>query len=132
MLSKAFPNLKISEITLIQNSEFFSENTLVVYLLYFCRIVTNQQARWIKAVILTNLLVWKFYGNRVYHRVSAELVMNRLKVYGNCDIPQNFHTRKLRQISVFCTVEEVHCVILEHRFIQIDHLSIIQPRNVKM
>ena len=31
----------------------------------------------------------------------TQFLANRTKLYGNCDFPQNFHTRKLGEISVF-------------------------------
>ena len=36
--------------------------------------------------------------------VSAEFRANRLKLCGNCAFPQNVHTRKLGEITVFFAV----------------------------
>ena len=40
--------------------------------------------------------------------VSAELRASRSKLCGNCTLPQNFHTRKLGEITVFYVVRELH------------------------
>ena len=37
-------------------------------------------------------------------RVSAEFRANRPELCGNCAFPQNFHTKKLGQISIFYAV----------------------------
>ena len=44
-------------------------------------------------VISTDFLVWKFCGKA-----------NRSKLCGNCAFPQNFHTRKSGEITVFFAV----------------------------
>ena len=38
-------------------------------------------------------MVWKFYGKAI-----------RPKLWGNCAFPQNFHTMKLGEITVFYAV----------------------------
>ena len=39
--------------------------------------------------------------------VSAEFRANRPKLCGNCAFPQNFHTRKVGEITVFSAVEVI-------------------------
>ena len=51
-------------------------------------------------VISSNFLVWKFYG-------KAQFLAIRSKLWGNCVFPQNFHTRKLGEITVLYAVLEV-------------------------
>ena len=50
--------------------------------------------------ISSNLLVLKCCGTTV----SSEFWATCSKLYGNCAFPQNFHTRKLGEISVFLAV----------------------------
>ena len=47
-------------------------------------------------VILLNFLVWTFSGKTDFE--------NRPKLCGNCAFPQNVHTRKLGEITVFFAV----------------------------
>ena len=48
-------------------------------------------------MISPNFLVWKFCGKAHFSRVSGDLQ----KLCRNCALPQNFHTSKLREITVF-------------------------------
>ena len=41
--------------------------------------------------------------------VSPEFRTNRPKLYGDCEFPQNLHTRKLGEISVFYAVFKDTC-----------------------
>ena len=50
-------------------------------------------------VISPNFLVWKFCG-----KTQFPLSANRPKLCGNCAFPQNFHTMKLGEITVFYAV----------------------------
>ena len=38
--------------------------------------------------------------------VSLEFLANRLKLYGNCVFPQNFHPRKLGKVAVLYAVDD--------------------------
>ena len=49
-------------------------------------------------LISLNFQVWKFCGK----------ASNRRKLCGNCAFPQNFHTRKFREITVFYAVEKYY------------------------
>ena len=48
-------------------------------------------------VISPNFLVWKFCGKAQFPH----------SLCGNCALPQNFHTRKLGEITVFFAVPEL-------------------------
>ena len=50
----------------------------------------------------------KFPGEEILWKgtVSAEFRANHPKLCGNCSFPQNFHTRKFGEISVFYAVEK--------------------------
>ena len=47
--------------------------------------------------------------------VSAEFRAIRPKLCGNCAFPQNFHTRKLEEITVFFVVRTVHLTVNIYR-----------------
>ena len=50
-------------------------------------------------IISPNILVWKFCGKEQFPHIAI-----RPKLWGNCSFPQNFHTRKLVEITVFFAV----------------------------
>ena len=59
--------------------------------------------------------------------VSAEFWENRPKICGNCAFPQNFHVRKLGEITVFFAVHcfqffnaEVHTFLITFYFVLFD------------
>ena len=56
------------------------------------------------AEILPNFLVWKFFENQP--TASAEFRANRSKpkLCGNYVFPENFHTKKLGELTVFYAV----------------------------
>ena len=59
-------------------------------------------------VLSPNFLVWKFCGKaRFPHRFGRF----RPKLCGNCVFPQNFHTRKLGEITVFFAVIEAYLAL---------------------
>ena len=55
--------------------------------------------------------------------VSAKFRANRPKLCGNCAFPQNFHTKKLGEITIFFEVETPVDLSLELTWIDLDNYS---------
>ena len=52
-------------------------------------------------VISPNFLVWKFYGKEQFPHSFGRIAQN----YVETSFPQNFHTRKLGEITIFYAVK---------------------------